>query len=1057
MPGFEEDEIIEPAKVSDGFELDPIIGFAKKPDKSDFTPKEIATSTAQGITASSQPNALDDHEKQVKYFYNYMKKAPKSEREGWALTRFSDPLGLRKYLSRKFGSGEESAWFEALDAYSGELPWTSEEKWRHFAVGAEQAGAVFKAFGAAKSLAGTAVRFAAYEGIQAPREDETLGERAKSVAVGTAFGVGTGLAGKYIPKARYRIPATVSGSMLVTAVGGGTSKQILDSGAEMLGWEAIGLAQKGMDRFSIAKAARTHNPELNKTPAEEIEKSVKQMADIDTTLKEMMTPTKPGEKPSTIPAEGKTPASPATTEGTPEKPTEVKPAVDLTEINKTLIEHLKTAQRLRTEDVEPALQELHAKQAGKGTAELQKGLKGGKSAAESIRGSKKGYKEKAIVPEITPPPLTEEQWDAYSRKILEVYPAETTKGQFNRTNAQDAFDRLREGKILTNYEFKILEPIVGQETAIEMYNQMKKYRAPAERKWDIIRNIIGFWKTPFATDVQFLRQSSTLQARHPVQFAKSAKVALKAYANKDFAKEIAKQTRENPEHQKAKDAGMNFIPETPYEGERPDQYISNLPESMATLGEKSNLIAKIAASPIRGYGKWLLSAERSFATSTNHFMQSLWDSQAKIWSHTLSEFEKTNPTKKELNKFKAEQTDEQNNYTDTINTMMKLMKAKSPTGKAIMKVANLVLFSPSMTFSRPRRLKVLAMNKGSRLYAAQIVATEIGKLFLISALASAIAAKFRAENPDEEPPIDSDLNPLSSNWGKLKINNTYFDYGGGDIQFYRTIARLVTLHTKNQAGEIRPIEFWETVKNYGQQRETALIGTIAELISGKDYMGKPITAIDSLTQSQIPQFAENIYQAAKTDGIGMAMLAGASGLASAGVSSYPPAGKTEETLLKNKLAQNAHKMNWNDLSPNQQQALWRANKNTIRQAEAKTDKERAERQDDTYLVKIRKAEREAGQDVLKAMSKENSVIVKEAGIELGLNRSAGSWDMNDARFEQHKKLVAEKIDSEINRLKTRPIWDKMTADQKQRRVESIVVRAKSSAKGVIIREANRGQ
>jgi hypothetical protein len=65
--------------------------------------------------------------------------------------------------------------------------------------------------------------------------------------------------------------------------------------------------------------------------------------------------------------------------------------------------------------------------------------------------------------------------------------------------------------------------------------------------------------------------------------------------------------------------------------------------------------------------------------------------------------------------------------------------------------------------------------------------------------------------------------------------------------------------------------------------------------------------------------------------------------------------------------------------------------------------------------------------------------------------------MNDARFEQYKKLVAEKIDSEINRLKTRPIWDKMTADQKQRRVESIVVRAKSSAKGVIIREANRGQ
>jgi hypothetical protein len=1042
-------------------EPEPVSGFQKwksqnyKVDSPQFTPEEAGNNAVKGLASASKPDAIDSHEKQVQYFYNYMKKAPKSEREGWALTRFSDPLGLRKYLSRKFGSGEESAWFEALDSYSGELPWTSEEKWRHFAVGAEQAGAVFKAFGAAKSLAGVAVRFAAYEGIQAPREDETVGERAKAMATGAAFGVGTGLAGKFIPKARYRIPATVSGSMLVTAVGGGTSKQILDSGAEMLGWEAIGLAQRGMDRFSIAKSARTHNPELNKTPADEIERSVKQMADIDTTLKTMMTPDKPGEKPTTKPAEGETPVKPVTGEGVAGKQAEVKQGVDLTETNKMLLDHLDTARKLRADEVEPAIKELHARQAGKATSELQKGLAGGMASGAAIRKSKKGYADRAIVPEIEPPPLSENQWNQYSDRILEVYPAESTKGQFLRSNAQDAFDRLRDGKILTNYELQILEPILGRDTTTQIYDKLRKYRSPAERKWEMLRSIIGFWKTPFATDVQFIRQASSLAARHPVEYAKSTEVALKAYASKDFTEKAIKEVAENPNHEDAKRSGMNFIPDTPYAGEKPEQYISSLPESMATLGEKRNIIAKVAASPIRGYGKWLMSAERSFVASTNHFMQNLWDSQAKIWSQSLSEFEKTNPDKKTLNKFRAEQETEKENYADTINTFMKLLKAKSPTGKAIMKVANLILFSPSMTFSRPRRLKVLAMNKGSRLYAAQIIGTEVGKLVLLSALATSVAAKFRAENPDEEPPIDSDMNPLSSNWGKIKIKNTYYDFGGGDIQFYRTLARLVTLHSKNQAGEIRPIEFWETVKNYGQQRETAFIGTLAELISGKDYMGKPISAIDAVTMSQIPQFAENIYQATKTDGIAQGLLAGAAGLSSAGVSSYQPAGKTEETLMKNKLSQAEYKMDWNDLSPMAQNRITRANRQEITAAEQKTNKERIERQDDSYLMRIRKAEREGGEGVLKLMSPESRQIIKDNGIEVGLARTAGDWSMNDKRFEQYQQLTAEYLNTKLTSLIDRPIWDRITVAQKQDRIENEIAMAKARARNTIIREANK--
>lgn len=1075
MPKWEEAVIVDqPVIAQENWRNAPVVG------KSEFTPEEAGNNAVKGLAVASKTDTLDPYEKQVQHFYNWLKTAPTNDKVKAPYTRFANPMGLRRWLSRKFGTGEDAAWFDALDMYANDLSWDNPEKWTHFGVGAVKTSLEFAATAGAGELAvagglakagltaraaqlaakaGTAGKlvkagttFAAYEGLQAPREGETLGQRAISVGKSAAFGAVLGVAGKYIPKARYRIPATVSGSMLVTAVGGGSAKQIVDSGAEMLGWEVIGLAHRGASKFEIAASARKHNPDLAKIPAEEIERSAKQIVDIDKAIKDAAIAAK---TPPTKATEGKTPAG-ATQITSPIVPSpEVKPVVDLTETNKMLLEHLDTARKLRADEVEPAIKELHARQAEKATGELQKGLAEGLSVGQAIRKSKKGYIDRAIVPEIEPPPLTENQWNRYSDRILEVYPSESTKGQFLRSNAQDAFDRLRDGKIITNYELQILEPILGRDTTIAIYDKLKKYRSPAERKWEIARNIITFWKLPFATDVQFIRQASSLAARHPVEYAKGSAVALKAYIYKGFAEQAIKEVKENPNHEDAKKAGMNFIPDTPYAGDKPEQFVSRLPESMAILGEKNNIIAKIAAFPIRGYGKWLMASERSFVASTNHFMQNLWDSQAKIWSQSLSEFEKTNPDKKSLNKFRADLDTEKGNYANTINTFMKLMKAKSPTGKAVMKVANLILFSPSMTFSRPYRLKVLAMNKGSRLYAAQIVGTEIGKIQLISAIGVAIGAMYKAINPDEEPPIDSDLNPLSSNWGKIKVGNTYYDFGGGDIQFYRTLARLVALHTKNQAGEIRPIEFWDTVKNYGQQRETAFIGTMAELISGKDYMGKPITAIDALTQSQIPQFAENIYQATKTDGIVQGLLAGMAGLSSAGVSSYPPAGKTEETLLKNKLAQTAYKMNWIDLSPMAQQRLTRANRPIIQAAEQKTNKERIERQDDEYLVRIRKAEREGGQGVLKLISPESRQVIKNLGIELGLARTSGDWSMNDKRFEQYQKLTAEYLDAKLSILITRPIWDRITDQQKEGRISNEIAMAKARARNAIIREANK--
>jgi hypothetical protein len=702
-------------------------------------------------------------------------------------------------------------------------------------------------------------------------------------------------------------------------------------------------------------------------------------------------------------------------------------APELEQSNKELLDWSQTAKKLRKEEVEPAVAALRKRQAGRGTGILQKELRKGQPAWDSLERSIGGYKDEAAIPDVEPPKLTPEQWEGYAQKILQVYPETDTGVQFQRTETQAAFKQLRNGKIPTNREFELLEKILGRETTEKIAENLASLRKFSG--WDIPKFIIQMFKSPFTLDVQFARQASSFQARQPVEYTKGIKTSLKAYKSEQFTNEVLDAVEANPNHQDAVEHGLNFLSKAIYSAHRPEQFALGFQEKVAVVGEKPGkflqkivaLLKPIAgekAEPIvrkslagfRGYGRLMLASERSMVASCNQFLQTMWDKQLEIWSHDKQ------MTPQKLETLKKE-------YAKTLNTFIKLLRTRHPQGRRLQEALNYLLFSPSMTFSRPLRIKALIANEGSRGYAAQLVATEIGKIMLISWVAALVGNWWRHRRPDEEPPIDSDINPLMSNWGKIKVGDTYFDFMGGDAQFYRTLARAaVGAYVKanqeitgepgpTRVGEWRVRPLTETLLTYGRTRETAAIGFGRDLWTGTDFFGNPVNRAEIVLRGFTPEIADATYDALRANGVLAALgAAGATGF-SAGVQTYEKSAYSKRTDERNKLAQTYFEQDWDDLTPKEQTEL----KPHLEELDLAVAQERKDR---PLVEKFPTAEEvETGKRIYEAMPKEIQRELFEAGVTgISLDRRRGDFYLNDRRYARYQEIAIPLMENSLHKL-----------------------------------------
>jgi hypothetical protein len=499
---------------------------------------------------------------------------------------------------------------------------------------------------------------------------------------------------------------------------------------------------------------------------------------------------------------------------------------------------------------------------------------------------------------------------------------------------------------------------------------------------------------------------------------------------------VFKEIKKSPGYREAEKLGYNFVGDTGYSSKRLEYYSLGLTERLLTSKYR----------PIRAWGRLLEASERGAVAGINTMQKGLYDIAAK----NVNSIPNLTAAQRKLY---------MRNRAKTANTFMKILRV--PPGKEykglrrLQQVGNYLLFSPSMTVSRPLSIKALVANKGSRLYAADVIARNIASIYAVTSIPAIIGHQQRLQDPSKEPDLNGELNVLDGNWGKIRWGETIFDFSGGDAPFYRTLARigvsaymkgreLATGQATTEAFGRRVPDAGETLKRYVETRETAALGFAETMLTGKDWMGKPIPRWKATVKALTPEVIEAVVEAGMADGLWGSLAGFAGATTSVGVSTYPVKAATTRSKFKDILAQaNYDGRSWDELSERDQMKLRSKHKNQFDVLNELVRKESVKepREEISKVEEIK-----SGKRISNMLSPESQALVDD--IKIGVSRRPKNFYLNDERYNRYQELVAQFTEDKLSKIDFTDMEDK----KRVQRVQVIVKAAKSRAYTMLRKE-----
>lgn len=446
---------------------------------------------------------------------------------GMAIHR-ADPFGFRQFAVRHFGKHitpkHPDALSAIMDAADNVQTETSLKDWQKYPGIAGDIGGTMAEFGAVggliktKGALGAAKAFAATTAAQLPTEREeqqpltqTLGERAVATGISAATGAGVGVLGRAVPNPLYRIPAATGGFMGLTALQGGTREEILETGITVLGFEAVGLAQRGLHKQAV-KAAIKANPELAKAEAKGLEAGVKKVGEM-------------------------------AKETAPETTTVIEKLIPQIE------KGLKSQKKLR-KGVSLAQSKERGRRAAIATKRRDALIKKGVSVAEATARTKmKGalLGEEYQTPEGSRPKLSNTEWNTLQTTALKKFPEKFQ--YYTQLRAERAISKIKSGEVLQNSEIEMMGDLFG----IKLGKLLRKQQPFSDRLLRNVYDIGGFSKAVIASgDVSFtFRQLLPTLFRSPRVWAKSVGKQARAFFSEEKFRQYQTEVKNSPHYEEA--------------------------------------------------------------------------------------------------------------------------------------------------------------------------------------------------------------------------------------------------------------------------------------------------------------------------------------------------------------------------------------------------------------------------------------------------------------------------------------------------------------------------
>lgn len=728
--------------------------------------------------------------------------------------------------------------------------------------------------------------------------------------------------------------------------------------------------------------------------------------------------------------------------------------------NKAVIDWSTKAKLLNVTERKVAVHKLRQQQHARYTAKKEIELKKGASSFEAHMAAKKARGGKAGVPEIEPLVLSNAQREVYGRQIETVYPKH--KG-FQRAGAYDAITKMENGKLPTNYEIGLLEPVFGTETTVKIFQSLKG-KKPIELA-DIPALVRDIPKAiRFGFDPQAARGLSKITLRHPLIYLSALGKNIRGIFSKKYADRVSKAVEASPAYELGKkNYGVHHLSMKPWAsveaGTKLEQY-----------GQISELFLRSKNRVIKGIGRWLRASERGANLGVNDALNKLVIKGEK----DLARYGRNkNLSVADIAKWRKGRGHD-------INIYSKRVTAKHPKIKAIQRAANWVVFSPSYTASGlaagPQSFIKLATGKGfaGRTYAMQIMLSRVAGLTAASSMVGYAAYKWRLRNPTEEPPIDSSPNPLNPLYGKIRHEEDVYDLGFGDIAEVRLMARIglsAYMATKEVlTGKQVTTAFGkklpsagESFSRYLESKRTLYLSLGKQLLTGKDWLGNPVDLKDTALDNLPFEFFQAFVEAGEADGLWEDIANGMeidvakktlgnlgpaiAALGGVGTGSYPVHAAATRSKFRNIVSQQKHGVNWDELTLQKQSRLQADHREQFAVLSERVRKEKVGLPFSEERTKGE--EREAQSRVSKMLSKENKMLVKD--IDLEISRMPKKWYLNDERYNRYQELIAQYLDERLSKK------DFAGMDEKRRiQMTQIIVKvAKNKALGTLRREVGR--
>ena len=224
-----------------------------------------------------------------------------------------------------------------------------------------------------------------------------------------------------------------------------------------------------------------------------------------------------------------------------------------------------------------------------------------------------------------------------------------------------------------------------------------------------------------------------------------------------------------------------------------------------------------------------------------------------------------------------------------------------------------------------------------------------------------------------------ELDPRSTDFGKLKVKDTRLDIWGGYAQYMRVLAQTVTAQGKTTAGRLSPKDRGEVIARFAQSKLSPAAGLFMDILKGQTFLGEeftietaknPKSLLGQVYQRTFPLAIQDIVDGFFADGLHGAMI-NVAGVYGVGIATY------YDTVAKAKdqAAKEKYGMNWEDVGKN----VGRATQLELQQTSPKILKAEQEKEQRMATGKPTLMQRfqKEGERVEETYRREVSLAVKE--------------------------------------------------------------------------------